>query len=307
MPWLRGIVLMLLSTAAGGTERSYPLSAETIVEGSYLVRGSTAHFSMHNGGNIANAAFIDTADGVVVIDTGPSALYGAALRRLAESTTGKAIVRVYNTHHHPDHFLGNQAFADVPIFALAGTREGMIEQAEAFNDNLYRLLGTWMKGTVPHLPNHDAAPGRESIGGHELEFFAYRGHTRGDLVILDHTTGILYAGDLVFHDRAPTTPNADINAWRTSLAGLRGTRYRYLVPGHGAVVTNDAAISATSDYLTWLHGRITDAVTGGRDMAETLFLPVPRRFHTMDTLTEEYRRSVMHVFPDIEHEYFHGE
>ena len=36
-----------------------------------------------------------------------------------------AIDHIILTHHHPDHFLGNQAFAGTPIAALAVTRQGI--------------------------------------------------------------------------------------------------------------------------------------------------------------------------------------
>ncbi|MGR8920497.1 MAG: quinoprotein relay system zinc metallohydrolase 1 [Gammaproteobacteria bacterium] len=301
------MALVALCLAAGAAEQRYVLEAEPVATDTWLVRGSTEHFSMHNGGNIANTAFIATGAGVVVIDTGPSAQYGEALAALIERTTSEPVIRVYNTHHHPDHFLGNQAFAGVPIYALADTRQAMAEQAEAFSDNLYRLLGTWMKGTVPHLPGLDVVPGTETLGGHELEFFAYRGHTAGDLVILDRTTGTLFVGDLVFNRRAPTTPSADLDAWQSALLALNGAEFELLVPGHGAPVRKRAPIAETADYLRWLAGRIDEAVTGGRSMGETLYLPVPRRFDIHDTLVEEYRRSVMHVFPDVEHAFFHAE
>ncbi|MEQ8232636.1 MAG: quinoprotein relay system zinc metallohydrolase 1 [Gammaproteobacteria bacterium] len=300
-------VLCVVAATVAASDQRYRLAATRIAPDTWLVRGSTAHFSMANGGNIANCAFIATGSGAVVIDTGPSARYGEALRALVEHTTGEPVVRVYNTHHHPDHFLGNQAFAGIPIHALPDTRRAMAEQAEAFSDNLYRLLGTWMKGTVPHLPTVDALPGEISIGSRRLELFAYRGHTAGDLVILDHATGTLFVGDLVFNHRAPTTPNADLAAWQSALQGIAGTPFERIVPGHGDVAAHSRPISETADYLQWLAGRIDEAVGTGRSMAETLFLPIPRRFDAHDTLVEEYRRSVMHLYPGVEHAFFHAE
>ena len=287
-------------------DHNYRLVAMQIADNTFVVFGSTEHFSIRNGGNIVNTAFIVTDAGVLVIDTGPTALYGQQLRDLIEKTASAPIVRVYNTHHHPDHFFGNSAFADIPIVALADTRQAMEEQAEAFSDNLYRLLGTWMKGTLPHLPAESLVPGVEMIGGHTIETFALGGHTRGDLVILDRTTGVLFVGDVVFNQRAPTTPNADLEKWLASISVLKAVEFKLLVPGHGPATESQEAIRATSDYLRWLQSRIDEAVLGGRSMAETLFLPVPKRFHEMDTLTDEYRRSVMHVFLGVEHNMFHA-
>ncbi len=47
-----------------------------------------------------------------------------------------------------------------------------------------------------------------SFGGHDLRLLALTGHTGADLAILDQSTGVLFAGDLVFYQRALTTPNS---------------------------------------------------------------------------------------------------
>ena len=52
---------------------------------------------------------------------------------------GLRIVGVLATHHHPDHFLGNQAFADVPIGALAETRQAIAEQQAAAREQAKQM------------------------------------------------------------------------------------------------------------------------------------------------------------------------
>ena len=112
-----------------------------------MIEGSTQDFSFANGGNIVNTAFVVTADGVLVIDTGPSRLYGEQMRAAIAAITDKPIVTVLNTHHHPDHFLGNQAFARERIRALPQTTALIKEEGGAFNENMYRLAGDAMAGT----------------------------------------------------------------------------------------------------------------------------------------------------------------
>lgn len=87
-----------------------------------------------------------------MIDSGPSKRYGEALRQAIAATTDKPVLEVLLTHHHPDHVLGNQAFADVPVGALAGTGDLLRQQGEAMAENMYRLVGDWMRGTEVVLP-----------------------------------------------------------------------------------------------------------------------------------------------------------
>ena len=74
-------------------------------------------FSTGNGGNIVNTGFI-VGSGGVVVDTGPSQRYGKQMRKAIGILTRQPVSLVLNTHHHPDHFLGNQAFADRPVGAF---------------------------------------------------------------------------------------------------------------------------------------------------------------------------------------------
>ncbi|HQC95230.1 MAG TPA: MBL fold metallo-hydrolase, partial [Aquabacterium sp.] len=100
----------------------YGLRARALADGVWVVEGTNADFSPANGCNIINTGFIATGAGVLVINTGPSRLYGEQLRALVERTTREPVVQVLHLNLHPDYFLGNQAFADVPITATADTR-----------------------------------------------------------------------------------------------------------------------------------------------------------------------------------------
>ncbi len=282
----------------------YTLTPEQVAPDTWVFFGSTDHFSMRNGGNIVNTAFIVTDVGIVVIDTGPSLKYGKAMREAIGRVSSSPIVTVFNTHNHPDHFLGNQAFSDVPIVALQGTIDGIKNQGEAFVENLYRLLGPWMKGTELYLPTQAVEPGDFEIGNRRLSLFGLRGHSGADLAILDASTGVLFAGDLCFHDRAPTTPTAVPGQWRDSLAQLASVDYKLMVPGHGPLADDDAPIEETRAYLAWLEQNIESQVRSGRAMAEALGEEIPERFQTMATLREEYARSVMHLFPGVEKHFF---
>ncbi len=286
--------------ARPGYANDYQLKPRQIAQDTYVLEGADEDFSFQNGGNILNTGFIVTSEGVLVIDTGPSRLYGEQFRKVIGDITPKRILRVYNTHLHPDHFLGNQAFEDVPIVALAGTIAGMRTQADMFTDNMYRLVDHWMAGTDALLPTEEILPGTQEIGGHRLSFIKLQGHTEADLVIFDHTTGVLFAGDLVFHNRAPTTPHANLTRWIKSLKQLEALEFKIIVPGHGAVVDSIAPILQTGNYLRWLDNTLKKQADTGMDMVEVLYLEIPSEFSTLAVMPSEYQRSVSHLYANLE-------
>lgn len=290
-----------LSTLLQADEFNYALGAQAIAPDTYVFVGKTEDFSRKNGGNIVNTGFIVTREGVVVIDTGSSKRYGEQQAAAIAKVTDKPVIAVYLTHHHPDHFFGNQAYkGKAPLRALATTINSMQTEGGAFADNMYRMVGDWMRGSEPISADEAVSAGKLSIGGHDLEVIAAEGHTAGDLVLFDHTTGVLFAGDLVFNHRAPTTPHAKVAVWLETLKRLESLPFKVLVSGHGEVVTDKAAIEQTADYLNWLVTTFESAAQKGLDMTEVMQTPIPERFKTMSLVQSELRRSVSHLYPAIE-------
>ena len=294
------LVLLLPALAAGTEGRRYGLVAERVARDTYVFEGRRENFSQANGGNIVNTGFIVTNSGVVVIDTGPSLLYGREMRDAIGKITPLPVIRVINTHLHPDHIFGNQAFADVGVEALSATIHGEEAQGKAFADNMYRMVGPWMQGTELSPPTREIPRAVQTVGGHRLEMIAVSGHTDADLLVLDHATGVLFASDMVFLDRAPTTPHADIHAWVVALDEVGKLPFTVLVPGHGHPQGNRQAIAQTRDWLTWLDKTLRRAAEGGLDMTEAMALPIPERFKTLALAREEFVRSVSHLYPRLE-------
>ena len=276
---------------------AYNLAASEIASGTWAVHGSTEYFTLENGGNIVNIAFVETPDGVVVIDTGPSRRYGEALLALIEKTIpGKPVLRVYNTHHHPDHFLGNQVFNAATIAAPQQVIDNIKAEGDGFTDNMYRLTGDWMRGTAPVAPGVALEVDHEDIGGRRFSLFTLSGHTSADLVIRDDSTGVVFSGDLAFNDRAPTTPHADISVWKESLATLATLDKTLILPGHGLSDDNGQSLEQTGDYLDWLEKTLTDAAGRGLTMNEAMNIRIPKRFSSLSVVETEFKRSVVHLF-----------
>lgn len=281
----------------------YGLTAEEIAPKTWAVFGARDYFSMENGGDIVNTAFIEVPDGVVVLDSGPSFRYGQALVELISTTVpGKRVIRAFNTHHHPDHFLGNQVFDPAIIAAPQGVIDNIKTLGEAMAGNMYRLVGDWMRGTTVTLPGMALMQSREDVGGRSFTYLPLSGHTSADLVVRDDVTGMLFAGDLAFLNRAPTTPNADLAQWRASIALLRQTDRSAILPGHGPEDTGSASLDQTLDWLDWLDGTLREAVLAGLTMNEAMAIPLPPRFAALGVAQGEYERSVVHLYQKLEDE-----
>lgn len=295
------LLLLIAGTSAGGAaDFDYRLEPRRIADGVYVLTGLSEDFSFANGGNIVNTGFVVGTSGVVVIDSGPSKRYGEQMRAAIARVTSLPVALVINTHHHPDHFLGNQAFAAGTLAALSATTGAIETEGPAFLDNMYRLNGDWMRDTEVVVPRRALAPGLIDAGGRELELIVLAGHTAADLAVLDRASGTLFAADLVFNGRAPTTPHADIAQWLQALDRLDGIAFRQIVPGHGEVATDSAPIAQTRRYLQWLAQTVDSGAEHGLDMTEMLTLPIPPAHAGLAVVAAEYRRSVTHLYPEAE-------
>ena len=294
------LLLLIAGPAWAAGPLTYHLKPVRIAPDTYVFEGTREHFTRGNGGNILNPGFIVTDDGVLVIQTGPSRRFGEEMRAAIKTVTDKPIRKVFIGNLHPDYWLGNQAFADVPIAALPGTIDGIRAEGKGMTENMYRLVGDWMRGTEPLVPTEAVYGSTVVFGSHRLRLIPLEGHTAADLAIFDETTGVLFAGGVVFSDRTPTTPHADIPKWLAELDALEPLDITVLVPNHGRLRTDKAAIAQTRDWLTWLDRTLRERVEAGADMAELLDQPIPDRFNRLGVLREEYQRSVSHLWPKIE-------
>ncbi|MEZ5705554.1 MAG: quinoprotein relay system zinc metallohydrolase 1 [Burkholderiaceae bacterium] len=311
------LVSLAVAVACGGTgwpalaqERAeparldYTLQPRQIAPDTWVLEGAVEDFSRSNGCNIINTAFIATGAGVVVVNTGPSRLYGEQQRRAIGRVTGEPVKRVFNLNLHPDYFFGNQAWEDAPVEALQGTIAGQQAEGPAYADNLYRLCGDWMKATEPRPARAAVGPQSFEMGTHRLELRRLRGHTADDLVLIDHTTGVMFVGGLVFSRRVPTTPHADFQAWLASLNTLaqwqKDEGLRWVVPSHGPVHTGPGGMDETRDWLQWLSRRMNESAERGLDLSEVLRMPVPQRFADWAAQPAELQRSLAQWYPHYE-------
>ena len=301
---------IIFSHISFASNLDYKLEPKQIAKDTYVFEGANDDFSRSNGCNIINTGFIVTGEGVVVINTGVSKLYGEQQRQAIAKVTNKKIKLVLNLNLHPDYFLGNQAYADVPIAALPASIQGMKEEGASYTDNLYRICGDWMTATEFKPATKVIQPGPMSLSdaNHQLELIQFNGHTAADLVLWDKTTGVVFVGGLVFADRVPTTPHANIAEWLKSLETVSkwntSKQIKALVPSHGPYTKGLEGIEQTKEYLTWLDQSFKNAALQGMDISEVLRLSIPYKFRGFAALKPEYLRNVTHLYPAYEKQIF---
>ena len=294
------ILIICYLTLSFSNDFDYKLEAIKLSENSYYFYGKEEYFSKENGGDIANASFIITANSVILIDTGSSKSYGEQVKKQIEKITSKPIKYILNTHHHPDHFLGNSAFSSSDIYAAEFTKNEIEQNGDLYIVNLVNLVGEAMNNTKIKAPNQVLTAKTLNLDGYKLDILHLDGHTQSDIAIYDENTKILYASDLVFNKRTLTTPHANMQNWIKSLEELEKIDYSILVPGHGLASKTKEPIKENIAYLNYLDNTLKNSVKEGLDVFEILEKPIPKEFESFTMFKEEFERSVINLYPSYE-------
>ena len=294
---LGAAALPAFASRAFAVPGGYELVPIKVAEGVWVVPGAADRITAANGGAIANVLILDSKEGAILVDTGPSYNYGRELDALVRRLTGKPVARIFVTHIHADHSLGASAFDQRLVYGADGLAADLKARGNDLSDAMYRVAGDKMRGTSVPEPAHVATDGVEEVGGRKFRCLPLSGHTKSDLCLFEETSGLLITGDLVFLDRAPTTPDADLPAWRNSLSRIADIPHAGLVPGHGPVEPGHRGIDQTRRWLDFVDDAVGTNFHKGQDEIEMMAQPMPEWTAGIAVGRYEYQRSVMHLLP----------
>jgi cyclase len=234
-------------------------------------------FACLMGNHTANAGFVVTSRGAVVIDTLDKPENGRRLAREIEARSGTAPFLVINTHFHTDHTFGNQAF-DVPVIGHCSLAQLL---AKATSQTLMPVaVAAWLsehpedRWLVDELELVYPSVTFErqlvlDVVPHRLVVRHLGGHTPDSCIVDLPEAGILFAGDLVFEGRVPFLRQANFAETVAALRSIEARGDRIVVPGHGQLC-DTAYVARTADYLEELRRAVSALIDHGVSKAGIL-------------------------------------
>jgi quinoprotein relay system zinc metallohydrolase 2 len=282
------------------------LAIVEIAPGVHVSRGVHAEVMPDNLAAIANTGFIVGGERVAVIDSGGCFLWGERLREAIGRVTALPVGCLILTHMHPDHVFGAAAFlADKPrILGHRNLPSALARRAGYYTRRLQEILGDLAAGSVI-VPPSELVDGTLEIdlGGRVLALSAHRpAHTDNDLSVLDRATGTLWAGDLLFMERAPAL-DGSLLGWLAEMDALRALPAARVVPGHGpASAAWPGALAAQERYLRLIRDEIRAVIRRGGTIEEAA-ATVGRAEAERWLLFDDYNaRNVVTAFHELEWE-----
>jgi glyoxylase-like metal-dependent hydrolase (beta-lactamase superfamily II) len=274
----------------------------------YYVPGGTG-VATDNYGFISNAAFVVTADGVVVFDTLGTPSLGAQLLATIRSVSDAPIKRIYISHYHADHMYGNQAFAGTgaEIVASDGAKrylEGEVAQQRLAERRL--SLSPWVNENTLIVPpdRYLQQEERFTLGGVTIRVVDVgSAHSEGDLALFVETDGVLFSGDIIFQDRIPFLGTSNSAEWLAVLDEMERADVAVIVPGHGRAAENPGKIvSLTKNYLAYVRASMQQAVADWVPFDEAYEATDWGDFIEYPAFLEANRRNAYGIYLSLEQE-----
>jgi len=212
-------------------------------------------------GNGANAAFITTKEGVIVIDTRGSKQEAAQVLKAIRKMTNQSVVYVVNSHFHKENISGNGVFKSArTIIAQKRAQAMTVLEAErekrkvtpanlSFKKKLELKLGKY------HLKLIHPGPA----------------HTDGDLYIYIPKWRIIITGGMVSNRIIPFLGDSNIESWINALVEMEDLDAEVIVPGHGPV-GGKPIVTRMKHYLMELKRFVNNALDDRINLPGTITL-----------------------------------
>lgn len=238
---------------------------EQIADQVYMIQGPMGYPNKENQGFMNNPGFIVTDTEVAVIDPGSSAAIGRAVLAHIRKITDKPITKVFTTHVHGDHWLGNQAFkeenADVKFYA----HPAMIEEAHngaaaTWIETMDSMTEKATAGTEAIIPTEKLENGQViKVGDVTLKVHLIEGKAHTDTDVMYEVVGkkVLFTGDTINNKRIVRMDDGSF------AGGVKAAEYALtldvdkVVPGHGALGSKNV-LAYYRDYLSKVYSSVKE-------------------------------------------------
>lgn len=294
------------TAAAQAGAESVPLAVTEVAPGVYVHAGLVEDWLPGNGGDIANLGFVVGSRCVAVIDSGGTPQLGLRWRAAIERMTRLPVCFVFDTHAHPDHVLGNAAFAaeQTRFVASAKFNAAMAAREPYFLRALQRDFGVSVAHEAMVYPTIAVNGTQEfDLGDRVLVAQTWpTAHTDNDLTVYDRTTRTLFASDLLFVQHIPVV-DGNLRGWLRLLPQLAAIDAARVVPGHGPVSSDwPGALQPQQAYLEALLRETRAALKARKTLSEAVDSVGTAATSGWQLAERFHRRNVTAAFAELEWE-----
>jgi len=299
---LSSLVLLCWAAPSVSCELSESLHFTEAKQGVYVHEGLQADIDSQNCGDIANIGFIVGETSVAVIDPGGSPAVGRQLLKAIEAATPLPISHVIITHFHPDHFFGGFEMGDAIVVAHVNYSRALLQRGQFYLDRYTNMFAKTdvMKLVQPSV--HVEQQELINLGSRALRLTAHKtAHSDNDLSVFDVESGVLWAGDLLFHERVPSL-DGSVNGWLAVMDELGQFAPSLVIPGHGPIDRLENIAPKQRRYLEALRNQLREVIKENGRLAEAVETVGVNEHDNWLMFDDFHRGNVTKAFTELEWE-----
>ena len=246
----------------------YHLKPYKIQDGINCFFGLPSQVSYINGGNMINSCYIESSEGYIVIDSGPTYNYAQEAYNVMQKKKKLPVKYVINTCSDEVHVLGSEFYKEqgATIFAPLDYKEFLKGKESLVLTHLLSPDAMFNTRMVA-LDNYIKEDTKILLGDLNLSIKVVDGDRRHIYVYMKDKK-IIFAGDMVFNNRiVPLKYNRSLVVWEKALDKLVTLEWTDIVSAHG-YMTQRSAIKYTKNYLNRLKKVVTEGIKNGKSKDE---------------------------------------
>jgi glyoxylase-like metal-dependent hydrolase (beta-lactamase superfamily II) len=280
----------------------YNLTPQRVAEDVYCFFGKPENISKENGGNIVNTCFVKTKEGFVVIDSGPTFAYAEQAYIQMQKIAILPVKYVINTHDHDDHWLGNSFYKSKGTL-LIGPRTYEQNIVAGMQTRMERNLGKELYGKTSIVELDTIVEEKLSLDVGEKKFEIRQlediAHTKGDLIVYESNTSVLFAGDLVFTDRLTSLRDGSLLGSLKALKTIDGYNAKVVVGGHG-YASGPNTTKVLNSYLSEMKIKVLDALDNDIGMEEITKKVPMLKYKDIKLYDLLHSRNILDAYKELE-------
>jgi|GEM_PF-495231 len=265
----------------------YHLKSYTMADGVECFFGLASKTNRVNGGNIVNSCYIETDEGYVVIDSGPTYSYAQQAYKIMREKKNIPVKYVINTSPSEAHILGNGFYKEQDAYLIGpkGYKTGEANYIHEIEDTITE--DAFVNTRLTSLDKYVDKSYSLNISGLEIKIIRIIKDSDRFLTIHIPQKNIIFVGDMIFNNRLPSLRHGQsLIKWLGAIKKIEQISWKRIISAHGTQ-TKYSALKNTQSYLSILKERVEESIRNGEDINSAL--NTINLFSFMeDTLYEEW-------------------
>lgn len=248
---MKSIGILCLLTIYGASFE-YHLKPYTITEGVSCFFGLYGDAKERNGGRVVNTCYVESSEGYIVIDSGPTYQYAQQSYAEMQKVKDLPVKYVINTTVEDVHVLGNEFYQE-----RGATLVGPEAYYELFSQNSSSISKKISKEAfintrlVP-LDSYVKSDREIVVGDTKIEIKRFDKDEGRHLVVNFPNKKTIFVGNYVSNGQAPNIDKChSLGDWKNILSKIEKLPWKYLISSHGTK-RNRTALVDTKKYLNYL-------------------------------------------------------